>query len=69
MYFDGAQGVGQAKSAGFDYSFSTTDQEDLKKSKFDNFPGGLFTVPNPNSSVTVAFNVGDGGRGDGAFNA
>ena len=67
MYFDGAQGIGQPKSAGFDYSFSTTENENAKKSKFDNFPGGLFTVPNPDSSV--AFNFGSGGRDDGAFNA
>lgn len=66
MYFDGAQGVGQAKSTGFDYSFSNTEQNEVKKSKFDNYPGGLFTMPNPDS---VAFSPATGGRDDGAFNA
>ena len=67
MKFDGASGIGSAKSAGFDYSFSFKDgEDDLKKTKFDNFPGGVFTMPNPNG---VAFNHSTGGRDDGAFNA
>lgn len=68
MKFDGASsGVGAAKSTEFDYSFAVKDGDDgVKKSKFDNFPGGLFTVPNPNG---VAFNHSTGGRDDGAYNA
>lgn len=67
MKFDGAStGVGAAKSAGFDYSFSFKDnEEENKKTKFDNFPGGIFTMPNN----SVAFNHSTGGRDDGAFNA
>lgn len=66
MKFDGASGIGSAKSAGFDYSYSFKENDDdMKKSKFDNFPGGIFTMPNN----TVAFNHSTGGRDDGAFNA
>lgn len=56
MKFDGASGIGGAKSAGFDYSTSLkgNDDDDLKKSKFDNFPGGIFTMPSNN----IAFQFG-----------
>lgn len=70
MRYGGAEiisGTGPAKSADFDYSFSFKDQDDERKTKFDNYPGGLFTMPNPSNNV--AFNHSTGGREDGAFNA
>lgn len=70
MKFDGSSGIGTGvKAAGFgDYDYSSLDatKDDMKKTKFDNFPGGLFTMPNPSG---IAFNHSTGGRDDGAFNA
>lgn len=67
MYFDGAQGVGTVKSTDFG--------EGIQKKKFDteeqfNYTRDVSIFPQNNTSApTLAFNFGNGGHDDGAFNA
>ena len=47
-------------------SYSKNDVDDMKKKKFDQYPGGVFTMPNPNA---VAYNQGKIGGDEGGFQA
>lgn len=62
----GINGDVGVKFSGFDdkASYLKNDAEDPIKKKFENYPGGLFTVPNP--SVAYSNNVGGD---EGGFNA
>lgn len=59
-YTDGAGAVGGVKSTGIEYKPIENNDDDFKKNRFgaDNFPGGLFTVPNPSSSIAYGNSVG-----------
>ena len=68
-YTDGGGSISDVKSAGFesrDYSVTKKEDDDIKRNRFgaENYPGGLFTVPNN----AVAFNNSIGGD-DGGFQA